>query len=169
MMAIICVWLSKPDPDSQSEDTITETTAPPPPTKEQIESTRTPSRPLFGENLLLGYGSGDPTADLRKVQTLISNYRILAKDMDARHFSSNADVAAALRGEKRIALPALPKDHSIFNAEGLIIDRWETPLFFHLESADRVGIYSAGPDKEMGTEDDYSLVGGVAQQGKPEF
>lgn len=99
----------------------------------------------------------------------MANYRVLAKGMDARHFSSNAELSSTLRGEKRIALKALPEDHSIFNNDGLIVDRWDTPLFFHLEATDKLSIYSAGPDKEMGTEDDYSLIGGVTTQGKTEF
>ncbi|MCZ6671890.1 MAG: hypothetical protein O7C75_03020 [Verrucomicrobia bacterium] len=41
-------------------------------------------------------------------------------------------MAATFRGEQRIALQTLPQDHRIFNDEGLIIDRWGTPLFFHL-------------------------------------
>ena len=139
------------------------------PTPEQRRSTETAPPPLFGESLVLGYGQGDPTADLRKIEAVISNYRLLAKGMDARHFSSNAELAATLRGEKRISLEALPTDHPIFNDDGLIIDRWDTALFFHLESADKLSIFSAGPDKKLGTEDDYSLIGGVAEQKKAEF
>ncbi len=145
------------------------TTSAPLPTPKQVQSTMEPKEPLFGEILLQGYGRGDPTGDLRKVESLIANFRILAKGMDARHFASNANLSASLRGEGRIAIIALPEDHSLFNAEGLLTDRWKTPLFFHMEAADKIDIYSAGPDKEMGTEDDYCLIDGVAQQQKAEF
>jgi len=35
-----------------------------------------------------------------------------------------------------------------------LCDRWGTPFFFHQESAYAMGIRSAGPDREMYTEDD---------------
>ncbi|MCB1121103.1 MAG: hypothetical protein KJT03_06120 [Verrucomicrobiae bacterium] len=128
-----------------------------------------PKPTLFGEKLLENYGRGSPEQDLLLMDGLIRNYRILAKGMDARHFSSNEAIASTLRGEQSIALKALPADHRIFDSNGFIIDRWGTSLFFHLESKDHISIYSSGPDKELGTDDDYLLIGGVPKQGKAEF
>ncbi|MDA1067417.1 MAG: hypothetical protein O3C43_13035 [Verrucomicrobia bacterium] len=141
------------------------------PTEEQRGSALKVPAPsnFMGVAILEGYGSGKPENDLQKVNSLIGNYRTLAKGMDARNFSSNADVAAALRGEKHIALAVLPKDHKLFNEEGLIVDRWGSPLFFHLISAEKVAIYSAGPDKVLGTEDDFSMVGGIVTRTAEEF
>lgn len=164
----IYFWVNRSESEPSTDDPASTPTAPLP-TREQTQSTIQPPGPLFGERLLFGYGTGDPANDLEKVGSLIANYRVLAKGMDARHFASNDSLAAALRGEQRIALVALPQNHPIFNDEGLIVDRWDTPLFFHLEAADDLSIYSAGPDKEMGTADDYRLEDGRTQQGKAEF
>jgi len=34
------------------------------------------------------------------------------------------------------------------------VDKWGTPFQFHLQTTDKVGIISAGPDKELWTQDD---------------
>ena len=158
-------WFTIPDDHNQKPDDSTQSDF------NRIIVTNSPvkSSTYFGEALLEGYGSGSPENDLRKMHSLMQNYRVLAKSLEARHFSSNADFAAALRGEKRVALAALPNDHSIFNEEGLVVDRWRTPLFFHMESAQKVSIHSAGPDTILGTEDDYSLIDGTASQSNADF
>jgi len=138
------------------------------PSQEEIRKSQPPQQ-LFGESILAGYGSGSPENDLRQMHALVQNYRLLAKGMDARHFASNESVASVFRGENRIALQALPIDHRVFNNDGLIVDRWGSPLHFHLESAQKVSIYSAGPDTTLGTDDDYSFVSGIAKQGSAEF
>lgn len=161
----ISVWFFY---QKESSDTaIPYTPGPIPDRQEQIESHSRSQ--LFGESILEGYGSGTPENDLRKLNTLLQNYRLLAKGMDARHFAANETFSSVLRGENLIALQALPKDHPIFSSEGLIIDRWGHPIHFHLESAQNVGIYSTGPDAILGTQDDYSLVEGIAKQGTAEF
>lgn len=137
--------------------------------KDFMEARPASSEKFFGEGILEGYGFGKPENDLRKMHALVQNHRLLAKGLDARHFAANADVAATFRGENKIALQALPKDHRVFNSEGLLVDRWSTPLFIHLQSADTVGIYSAGPDKILGTEDDYSMESGIVRQKAAEF
>ena len=38
--------------------------------------------------------------------------------------------------------------------DGELVDRWGTPYFFHSVSAEKMEIVSAGPDKELWTDDD---------------
>ena len=54
----------------------------------------------------------------------------------------------------RSKLRFLPDAHRCFNAQGQIVDRWLTPLFFHVVERSRIDIRSAGPDRRMWTEDD---------------
>jgi len=49
---------------------------------------------------------------------------------------------------------ALP--HPCFNEQGQLIDRWATPLFFHVRDTSRIDIRSAGPDQKMWTPDDLN-------------
>ena len=50
--------------------------------------------------------------------------------------------------------PLLPPDHPAINPNGELCDRWGTPFFFHAESAKKMEIRSAGPDKKMWNDDD---------------
>ncbi|HAL72366.1 MAG TPA: hypothetical protein DCP71_11390, partial [Verrucomicrobiales bacterium] len=40
------------------------------------------------------------------------------------------------------------------NAKGQLMDRWDTPLYFHAIGGDGVNIRSGGRDRKMGREDD---------------
>ncbi len=111
--------------------------------------------PLVGEKILSHYAESNstPHQDLTLLSHLLDNFRLGAKG-EALPLGSNAEMAAALRGEGRVKLALLPPGHRAFDAAGRLIDRWGTPLFFHVESADRIAIRSAGPDREMWTADD---------------
>jgi hypothetical protein len=94
-----------------------------------------------------------PRDDLRAVASVLDTFRLLAKG-DALPLGTNEEISAALRGETRAKLRLLPRDHPAFDAKGRIVDRWGTPLFFHAQSAKEIEVRSAGPDREMGTDDD---------------
>ena len=47
--------------------------------------------------------------------------------------------------------------HPVFSAEGLLLDRWGTPLVVHPEAWRQLELRSAGPDKTAYTEDDLVL------------
>lgn len=128
-----------------------------------------PQSELFGDKSLERYGSGSPEDDLRLINHLLQNYRLLAKGLDSRHFSSNEAIGNTLRGNQSISLKAVSRDHRIFDSEGLLIDRWGTALFFHAVSASAVDVYSAGPDKTLGTEDDYFTESGRVKKGPARF
>lgn len=112
--------------------------------------------PLPGEQILASYGKPDtrPEEDLSMMAHAFSNLTLLIKGDAPFRMGANEEFAAALRGKNRDRLRLLPDTHPCFNAQGQIVDRWATPLFFHVNDRDHIDIRSAGPDKEMGTPDD---------------
>lgn len=112
--------------------------------------------PLFGERILAQYA--DPTRppedDLHGIARTLENFCLLVKGDNPIPLGANEEIAAALRGKNRGHLRALPDGHRAFNAAGQFVDRWDTPLFFHAQSRDRIDIRSAGPDRKMWTADD---------------
>lgn len=115
-----------------------------------------PLEPLPGERILQGYGTPEssPQRDLTSLSHALGNLALLIKGGDPFHLGANGEIAAALRGQNRAHLRFLPDDHPAFNAQGELVDRWHTPLFFHAISHQRVDIRSAGADGEMWTADD---------------
>ena len=112
----------------------------------------------IGLRILDGYATtGDVQEDLKKISDLLQSYQILIKADDAMPFASNLDMAAAFRGENAHRTAFLPQQHQAFDKAGEFVDRWGKPLFFHVQSATRIEIRSAGPDREMWTEDDVQL------------
>ena len=84
----------------------------------------------------------------------MENFTLLLKSAANRPLSANEDWAAALRGRNAAHERFLPDDSIAFNGQGQIVDRWETPLFFHALGESRYELRSAGPDRRMWTEDD---------------
>lgn len=115
---------------------------------------------LFGERILRGYGSGPAERDIELMDRLLKSYRLLAKNVDSRHYSSNEGIAKMLRGEGIVGLQAVGKDCVIFNDAGLLVDRWGNPYFFHPVSSRDLDIYLPGKDGVYATGDDLSLVSG---------
>ncbi|MFO1460438.1 MAG: hypothetical protein U1G08_13645 [Verrucomicrobiota bacterium] len=113
-------------------------------------------RPLIGEEMLLDYGSPatTPVNDLKLLGALINNMGLLVKNLYERPMSGNEDWSRALRGQNPAHERFLPDNYRIFNSDGLLVDRWGTPLFFHPVGYKRFDIRSAGPDRRMWTADD---------------
>jgi uncharacterized protein YhhL (DUF1145 family) len=110
----------------------------------------------LGTIILKNYASPaqTPQQDLTDISHVLGNFVLLVKGDQPLPFGANEEVAAALRGKNRTQLRFLPDDAPCFNAKGQIVDRWQTPLFFHAEARDKIDIRSAGPDKQMWTADD---------------
>ena len=89
--------------------------------------------------------------ELEQVQTTLRDYRAAFGENPV---GTNAEITSALRGgnAKKIQFP-VPVGSSV-NANGELIDRWETPYFFHQLAAKQMDIHSAGPDRTFGTDDD---------------
>ena len=150
LLIILVVWL-KPRPGAE----------PRPAPSTAISATETPesSEPFLGEVLMDNYAdpSGTVQDDLRYVQRLLMSVRTLVKTQDPGRMAVNEDVVDVLTGRNDYKIVFLPPNHPSINPAKQLIDRWGTPLFFHLEAADRLDVRSAGPDKILFTNDDCHL------------
>ena len=129
------------------------------PTAAGIISTNTPAtKPaaLLGETILRGYATAasTPENDLKLMAQLMDNFTLLIKSSAKLSMSANEDWAAAFRGLNPARERFLPDDHIALNAQHQLLDRWQTPLFFHALGNHRFDLRSAGPDKKMWTGDD---------------
>ena len=66
----------------------------------------------------------------------------------------NAAITAALTGKNPLNFQFIRRDHPAIDARGELCDRWGTPFFFHALSGTRMELRSAGPDRQMYTDDD---------------
>jgi hypothetical protein len=112
--------------------------------------------PLLGESILRGYATAGstPQNDLTLMSRLMDNYTLLVKASAQLPMSANEDWAAAFRGKNPAHERFLPDNHVALNTESQVVDRWQTPLFFHALGGHRFELRSAGPDKKLWTEDD---------------
>jgi hypothetical protein len=97
----------------------------------------------------------DIHADLRLVSDTLQTFRSNFP-RDGNPTGSNAEIVAALSGQNRLRLVLIPPGHPAVNRDGELCDRWGTPFFFHAESATRMEIRSAGPDRRLWTDDDLA-------------
>jgi hypothetical protein len=100
--------------------------------------------------------ASDIRADLKVVSMIVDTFRTNFPH-DGNPVGNNAEITTALTGRNKLRLSLIPPDHPAINRDGELCDRWGTPFFFHAESATRMGIRSAGPDRKMWTDDDVVL------------
>jgi hypothetical protein len=114
------------------------------------------AQPLLGETILRDYASANttPEQDLTQLAHLMNNFSLLVKSSADRPMSANEDWAAAFRGLNPAHERFLPDGHVALDAQGRLVDRWGTPLFFHALGNHRFDLRSAGPDKKLWTADD---------------
>lgn len=112
--------------------------------------------PLLGEQILRGYASAQstPEQDLALMARLMDNSLLLLKSAANRPLSANEDWAELLRGRNAASERFLPDTHLALNVQGQLVDRWQTPLFFHAVGGGRYELRSAGPDRKLWTDDD---------------
>jgi hypothetical protein len=124
------------------------------PTPELIEARR--QAPPQQRGMLEGYATvaQTPKQDLTQLYQAIGNCALLIKGRDPLPLGANEDLAAALRGKNSAKVVFLPGDSACFNAAGQLIDRWGQPLFLHANDQQRLDLRSAGPDRQMWTDDD---------------
>lgn len=104
----------------------------------------------------LNAAGGTIETDLRIVLGVIEAFR-LNFPREGNPIGSNAEITAALQGRNSAGVALLPRGHPAVNAAGELCDRWGTPFFFHAESARRMEVRSAGPDRRLWTDDDVVL------------
>ena len=117
----------------------------------------TTGKPAFlGETILLGYGSTNlpPQNDLTLMSRLMDSSLLLLKSAANQPLSANEDWAELFRGRNATQERFLPDSSIALNAQGQVIDRWGTPLFFHALGNRRYELRSAGPDQKLWTDDD---------------
>lgn len=107
-----------------------------------------------GTAMLKNYGSTrqPPTQDLTDLHRVWENFTLLVKA--PLPLGANEDIAAALLGKNPGKLAFVAPGAPFLNASGQLIDRWQSPLFFHAIDQRRLDIRSAGPDRQMWTADD---------------
>jgi hypothetical protein len=129
------------------------------PVPSRSQSVPKPAAPTAGERLLEGYAdpASPPIEDLRKLHRVLTGYFSVVKNPSRNPIGGNADLAAALRGENPNRTVFVPSDHTIFSPDGLLLDRWNTPVIVHPEGWRRIELRSAGPDKTPYTADDLIL------------
>ncbi|WP_367871609.1 hypothetical protein [Luteolibacter sp. Populi] len=125
-----------------------------------------PDQPTAAERLLEGYGdpATPPIEDLRKIHRVVTGYFSIVKDSSRNPIGGNADLAAALRGENPNREVFVRAGHPLFAKDGMLADRWGTPIVVHPEEFRRLGLRSAGPDRSPYTADDLILTPAGAQQ-----
>ncbi|RYD47513.1 MAG: hypothetical protein EOP85_05315 [Verrucomicrobiaceae bacterium] len=129
------------------------------PSQSQVAPPAASLAPTASMALLEGYGDPDtpPLEDLRKIQHVAVGYFSVVKDAQRFPIGGNADFAAALRGENTNREVFLPAGHRVFSADGLILDRWGTPLIVHPQAWRQLELRSAGPDRIPHNDDDLVL------------
>lgn len=92
----------------------------------------------------------DPAGALEAVEQLLYFYR---QGLGENPVGQNEDVVAAMLGANAKRAAYLPADSPAIK-DGKLLDPWGTPYWFHPVSRDRMEIRSAGPDRELFTNDD---------------
>ncbi len=120
----------------------------------------TPRVATAAESLLAGYAdpASPPLDDLKKIHRVVTGYFSVVKDSAKHPIGGNADLAAALRGENPNREIFLPADHPVFSADGLLLDRWGSPLVVHPQAWRELELRSAGPDRRPYSDDDLLLL-----------
>lgn len=99
----------------------------------------------------------------QSVHNLMQEYAIIVKD-GGYPTGLNVEITNALLGKNQKKIALLPQSHPRINSQGELVDQWNTPYQFHLQSLQQMSVRSAGPDRELFTEDDV-IVGEEASDG----
>ena len=139
----------------------TPTSVPTPPAPaSKIENQKSKIPPPAPERSTLADALNSPAtniaADLRLVALILETFRSNFP-RSGNPVGLNSEITATLTGQNQLRLALIPPDHPAINREGELTDRWGTPFFFHAESATRMTITSAGPDKKLHTPDDETF------------
>jgi hypothetical protein len=149
-------------PDPADAPPITSTPPPPPlpgaaPKQSKIENPKSKIPTVAAEEPshladALNSPTGTIQADLRIVSDVVEAFRSNFP-RDGNPVGDNTEITAAMTGANKLHLALISAKHPAIK-NGQLCDRWGTPFFFHAESATKMEIRSAGPDKKMWTDDD---------------
>jgi hypothetical protein len=88
------------------------------------------------------------------IETISSLLRLYQQAFQGNPTGENEEITAALTGRNSKGIAVVPRTHRAINSHGELIDRWNTPYFFHALSGRHMEIRSAGPDRKFYTDDD---------------
>ena len=94
-----------------------------------------------------------PQQKLQMVDQIMYVYR---QGFGENPVGQNEDIVASMLGENEKRTAFLPKDSPAIQ-NGKLVDEWGTPYWFHPINSKQMEIRSAGPDKQLFTEDDLTL------------
>lgn len=97
--------------------------------------------------------------ELQRVRDAIDNLELTLRDhavaLGGNPIGTNAEITAALLGDNAKQLKLEIPAGSFVNAAGELCDPWGTPWFFHQLSGTKMEVRSAGPDRELYSDDDF--------------
>ncbi|HSJ04463.1 MAG TPA: hypothetical protein VK956_18485 [Verrucomicrobium sp.] len=97
-------------------------------------------------------GKSDQT-EVERIQYIDKVVYLYRQAFGGNPVGHNEQIVSALLGENEKGTALLPKDCAAIRG-GFLVDQWGTPYWFHSVSAKDMEIRSAGPDKELFTDDD---------------
>ncbi|MEP4078850.1 hypothetical protein [Haloferula sp.] len=93
-----------------------------------------------------------PGESLDVISQILDHYRYAYQENPV---GENSEITARLLGTNPKKIIFIAPDCKALRG-GELVDSWGTPLFFHAISAERMELVSAGPDRELWTDDDIS-------------
>jgi len=91
------------------------------------------------------------------IDNIITSFIGIANRGAAPNGDHNVEITNALLGKNYLGVAYLTDDHPRIDEHGQLTDKWDIPYYFHVLSADKIEIRSAGEDKIMYTDDDIIL------------
>lgn len=88
------------------------------------------------------------------INNLLTAFRDYSFALDGNPWGTNAEITKALSGGNAKGIRFPFPEGSTVNNNGELCDRWGAPYFFHQVSGKKMEVRSAGPDREMWTNDD---------------
>lgn len=165
LLAGITIWQLAPEPNVQTmEDSIVDPTgnSEKPTPQAHIPSPRETPPPLppietlpMANDLAATLNRPDeaPETQLQAVEQVLYLFR---QGLGENPVGQNEDIVAALLGDNPKRAAYLPNNSPAIK-EGKLVDQWGSPYWFHPVSANFMEIRSAGPDRELFTNDDVLL------------
>ncbi|MGC6424304.1 MAG: hypothetical protein ACON4O_04885 [Lentimonas sp.] len=95
----------------------------------------------------------DPADALTLIDDLLAHYRYAYKENPVG--VENFEFTEQLMGKNPMRIVFIDTTNKAL-IDNQLVDSWSTPYFFHPISSDQIEIRSAGPDKQLWTDDDLS-------------
>ena len=89
--------------------------------------------------------------DVEILGSILRNYQLA---LGGNPIGSNREITAQLTGRNPRRHAPVPGDVPAIDENGQLVDRWGTPFFFHALDSREMEIRSAGPDRDLYTDDD---------------